>query len=109
MSTETEEKVTHTPGPWVIVADDYTGEMEIRREEEADAVMYEVIAQVGRDDIEGCVANAHLIRAAPDLLFAAQLALKYLSGEGHPHFTAREEDIEGYLRDAIAKAEGQEP
>src|SRR5438034_183386 len=60
------------------------------------------------DDAGQLEANAQLISAAPDLLDAAEMALRYLVAN-KTHQRAIYDELEASLMRAIAKATGQEP
>jgi hypothetical protein len=82
----------HTPGPWD-VAD--TDDSLITKGRTKIAMTFEV-----EGDVWGA-ANARLIAAAPELLFALKNLLAVKNGEGGTAF-----DSDEIARAAIAKAEG---
>jgi hypothetical protein len=91
-------QATHTPGPWKSVK----GARPTRPDIVADCGLI-CSLEYGPDEGE---ANAHLIKAAPDLLDAARLANEELcalgvGSSGSPALRA--------LWWAIARAEGKEP
>jgi Trm5-related predicted tRNA methylase len=78
--------MTHTPGPWRLVKDDY--------------IMSHkglLIGQICSEDATDMDANARLIAAAPDLLAALKLAADIIGAD----------DRINPILDAISKAEGQ--
>ena len=90
----------HTPGPWQTARSGY-GER-----------LWTVYADMGSDIVtvalEASEANAHLVAAAPDLLFACQDALSFVryalaTGTDTPDGARRLEDL---LRAAVARATG---
>jgi hypothetical protein len=91
----------YTPGPW------HTGS-----DEDGDIVYgpdCELVASAAGDgDAEAEVANARLIAAAPELLWACETALRALEFQGNgprPHVSEAEWDE---IAAAIAKARGKE-
>jgi hypothetical protein len=89
----------HTAGPWARVAmPDRSWQIETHHDGCRVAQVPDVTSQ---DE-----ANARLIAAAPDLLHAAQLALRYLTLEGDALFSCRTADLERALREAITRAGG---
>ena len=88
-------KPKHTPGPWRLGYVDHTGAT-IRT---GDAAQLAIATATGaRPELE---ANARLIAVAPELLEAAELALKQMEALAPQLSTA------SYLRAAIAKAMGE--
>ncbi|WP_157128324.1 hypothetical protein [Cupriavidus sp. USMAA2-4] len=88
---------THTPGPWKYAGSDSAGAggLLIGPSGEPVAVVY------GASTNPCSESNGRLLEAAPDLLQAAQLALRFMLSAGH-----RQGDVPLVLRDAIAKANG---
>ena len=93
-------KAQHTPGPWkksshsnLIKAGDLT-----------------VCVMMERDDKEIEAANVLLVETAPNLLAAASEVMSLLEKHGTsivPHLLASDENAGQRLRDAIAKALGE--
>lgn len=101
-----DEKTKHTPGPWKWNKDQ-SGYYDELKSSSTDIVNMEWgVDQDGFGIINGIIipniADANLIAAAPDLLFAARQALMSLE-EGYDAPKIRDD-----LRDAIAKAEGRD-
>jgi hypothetical protein len=102
----TDEKVTHTPGPWRVDSMlGFPGSLGI-----GPAVGNRAIAVVTGDSSDGRhEANAQLIAAAPDLLTACKAAI------GHGYLDTKAPASQDYVsklaiecvRAAIAKAEGR--
>jgi hypothetical protein len=67
----------HTPGPWSVELDHATNTPEFIRTH-IDGEMHD-IASLLCDETGNASANARLIRSAPELLDAAQLALRALN------------------------------
>ena len=84
---------THTPGPWKATSVSDGKEL------------HYFIAPNGHASVAEAdnMANARLIAAAPELLEATRIALKYLIAKN----TIKTVDIENALGDAIKKAEGR--
>lgn len=86
--------IGHTPGPWVVVEDKWSGltiESGNARDMAERPVRYMLAENIGGkrhgkdfDDYSEVEANARLIAAAPDMLAALQ-ALDNLQRGGHPH------------------------
>lgn len=85
--TATENKVTHTPGPW-------TEDRQFIRDSDGNSV-----ARIDYEQSGYIRANAALIAAAPDLLAACREAYLLLDG-GNP----RHESLHDTLAAAIARA-----
>lgn len=84
--------MSHTPGPWTILAEDYR----VYAEDD-----YPVALASSHRESEQRLANAHLIAAAPDLLEACELMLTVAGLDREaPHAV-------NVMRAAIAKARGQ--
>lgn len=94
--THTDTKTAHTPWPWTVF-DPPDGPMEIH----SDALSVDVCTLYGgHEHRPGIAADAALISAAPDLLFAAKAALNDRMYREWPH-------VADLLIAAIAKAEDQ--
>ena len=83
---------THTPGPWVIDAEDNLIHA-------ADA-RHTVICNVGNMKNHGIAADARLIAAAPELLAALQMLTR---GYG---VTFHDQALRSFAKEAIDKATG---
>jgi hypothetical protein len=92
--TSSEEIVLHTPGPWMVLPNHERGQFVIltARGERLDIAETYGWPSTPRE------ANARLIAAAPELLWALQ---QVLISAGH-------EDAKDIARRAIAKAEGKQ-
>lgn len=91
-------KTKHTPGPWEHKPKSTTVYI-------GNKLQAIVSAEVGIKDIdwEEAEANARLIAAAPDLLNACKLALRFFSNDSGSNI-----DIcKNYIEQAIQKAEGE--
>lgn len=87
----------HTPGPWAFVAEGTAYAINTHDSEgHVDAYIADTIGGLG-PDVD--LANARLIAAAPDLLYALEFVM---SAHGEQLSTAFE-----YAQRAIAKAEGR--
>lgn len=85
----------HTPGPWEVSKDE--GDVVVVSED------LPFIATVHTSALKGTQkANARLIAAAPELLEALKHAEKWMEG------WASADPYIGYIRAAIAKAEGKQ-
>ena len=98
------EPATHTPAPWLMVKDEYSDDYQIP----------DVIFADREGNVSISEANARLISAAPDLLEAAILVLKWYEAEHDhtkvPDFYERAAmclESESAIRSAIAKATGK--
>jgi hypothetical protein len=95
----TQNKATHTPGPWHIEEHKHTPATIVstgaHRHIEVGCVFY--------TDLESGAANARLIAAAPDLLEALK-AYVHVDNRGG---CARDARLFGLAKRAIAKAEGR--
>jgi hypothetical protein len=122
--------MSHTPGPWNLVAEDGKPRIDINGRMWIEGVGSRgkhLVARVGQrtvdankflsvpeeDDIPEQEANARLITAAPDLLTALRDLLAYVESPVHSGRTIAEQDADGdtvpevrHARAAIAKAEG---
>lgn len=88
-------KTKHTPGPWKITESQADGSPLVVSDEDD-------VCRV--DDINPCgEANANLIAAAPELLYALKASLSYLENIVEPNHTRN--DLIDYLKHAITKAE----
>ena len=91
----------HTPGPWAVYesmgAETVIGRIGVKAEVD--------IAHCNNCDTSEARANARLIAAAPDLLFALDQAVTSMQDSGYPnsHLAVR------CARAAIARATGKEP
>ena len=100
-------EVKHTPGPWVVIADESAAQVKGFPCIESDG--YTVVGLEGMyGDIETDFANARLIAAAPDMLEALQAAQSM-----HQRYCDRVGAADGWARDlkaiidaAITKATG---
>jgi hypothetical protein len=81
----------HTPGPWTCHV--------MTRDVEVEAPCGRTIWMANIEADDNTIADGRLIAAAPDLLLACRQAINALKGREH----------DGFLRDAIAKATGQQP
>lgn len=92
---------THTPGPWRVYEIKGSSRMRIM----SDAVPYDVatMSHAGGEDAEA--ANAMLIAAAPELLAACKLAVRWLR-EMTNDVDAETDLID--IQEAIDKAEGRD-
>ena len=94
-------KAKHTAGPWNFYSGDHDGSQGafIANVEET-----KIIARLLHYEVDGevMIANARLISAAPDMLEALKIIIKYARGEYPRH---QEADIVGVAKEAIAKAE----
>ena len=106
-------KAKHTDGPWFSIgAGNLPGNTGYRSFNiygasylEEQGIFIDAIARVGRytqGDQALVKANAALISAAPDMLEALKIIIKYARGEYPRH---QEADIVGLARQAIDKAE----
>jgi hypothetical protein len=107
--------MTHTPGPWVV-----TGEMDrfhggewirpLDSEGHQKSELVAVVCDFNRSDRDAeRQANAHLIAAGPDLLAAADIALRTINDTLRHVSSKALVDVAEQLHVAIAKAEGREP
>ena len=118
--TTTARQAEPTPGPWVV----YRNEIVVREDEEQgfDGKSWTARTHVARTRSVGCAglhypfkkeaaANARLIAAAPDLLWAAKSALALLCGDGQDGTLGHHpgNPVPTVLRNAIAKARAEPP
>lgn len=91
------DQTKHTPGPWTYSGANTAGAggLLLGHEGQPIAVVY------GERANANSTANGMLAAAAPDLLQAAEIALRFLLNAGH-----RSGDAPFILRDAIRKATG---
>lgn len=90
----------HTPGPWTAIK--HGNFIEIAPDITSLGVPNQELIDLRKSVHSEALANAHLIAAAPELLEAAQIALKLIRGCGFTDNTA----AVIALKAAIAKAEG---
>lgn len=117
MPTQKGEKAAHTAGPWFLDrkpdpefadVDDLRHIEEIHVGQDPSTSRYKHVAKIHHwgGHNEETEANARLIAAAPELLEACELALKYLRAQGHSEeFIAQWTPTKALLA-AISKARG---
>lgn len=107
------EATQHTPGPWCVTPDGYIcsercGFVPFRSPFREDAFRPGENKTIHSDEV--LMANARLMAAAPDLLYALELAVRYLE---HPDvqaipFALQASAPVARAHAAIAKATGEE-
>ena len=101
----------HTPGPWTSESPDkiVCANSDLFDTEDGGAIVVATVRTgltVEDQDRLGCTgANWRLIAAAPELLDACKLALKFWNSD-HPNDTVEGHEAHRFIEAVIAKAEG---
>lgn len=98
-------KIEHTPGPWLSVRDGFRYTIGNAKTVHTTTPHNYMVAEIPDNSMQAKV-NAHLIASAPDLLRGCQAALAYLVDPQSEHKINREEAARIILA-AVARAKGK--